>query len=88
MRKSNLFIVSGPSGAGKGTLIKKLMDSVTDAWLSVSCTTRDPRDGEIPDVSYHFMNQEAFDSLVSEDGFLEWADYTNHSYGTPRKPRR
>lgn len=86
MRKSNLFIVSGPSGAGKGTLIKKLMDSVSDAWLSVSCTTRDPRDGEIPDVSYHFMNQEAFDSLVSEDGFLEWADYTNHSYGTPRKP--
>lgn len=86
MRKSNLFIVSGPSGAGKGTLIKKLMDSVTDAWLSVSCTTRDPRDGEVPDVSYHFMDQEAFDTLALEDGFLEWANYTNHSYGTPRKP--
>lgn len=86
MRKSNLFIVSGPSGAGKGTLIKKLMDSVPDAWLSISCTTRAPRDGEVPDVSYHFMTQEAFDTLASEDGFLEWANYTSHSYGTPRKP--
>ncbi|NGM16711.1 guanylate kinase [Xiamenia xianingshaonis] len=84
MRRGHLFVVSGPSGAGKGTLIGKLMYSVPDAWLSVSCTTRQPRDCEIPDVSYHFVTNEAFDATAAQDGFLEWARYSDHAYGTPR----
>ena len=84
MRHGNLFVVSGPSGTGKGTLIARLLEEVPDAWLSVSATTRRPRPGEEEGVSYYFLTKEEFLSLAEEGGFLEWAEYYGNCYGTPR----
>ena len=84
MRKGNLFVISGPSGAGKGTLVSRIIERVPDAWLSISATTRPPREGEIDGVHYHFVTDEAFDRLIAEDGLLEWANVHDHRYGTPR----
>lgn len=85
MRKGNLFIVSGPSGAGKGTLVKELLHRVPDVWVSVSCTTREPRPGETEGVEYHFVSDEEFDHLIANDGLLEWAKVHYARYGTPRQ---
>ncbi len=83
MRKGNLFVFSGPSGAGKGTLVARVMSEVPDAWLSVSATTRTPRPGEVDGVSYYFIDKPSFMKLVDEGGFLEWAEYSGNCYGTP-----
>jgi len=83
-RKGNLFIVSGPSGAGKGTLVKELLRRVPDVWVSVSVTTRAPRPGEHEGVHYHFISAEEFDRLVDTGGLLEWAEVHGNRYGTPR----
>ncbi len=85
MRIGNLFVISGPSGAGKGTLVARLLSEVPDAWVSVSATTRVPREGEIDGVHYYFKSVDEFARLVDEDGFLEWARYAENCYGTPRK---
>ena len=84
MRRGNLFVISGPSGAGKGTLVARLLEEVPDAWLSVSATTRAPREGEVDGVSYFFMSREDFMRLVDEGGLLEWAQFAGNCYGTPR----
>lgn len=84
MRQGNLFVISGPSGAGKGTLVGRLLQEVPDAWVSVSATTRAPREGEVDGVHYHFKNREDFMALVEADGLLEWAEYAGNCYGTPR----
>lgn len=86
MRSGNLFVISGPSGAGKGTLVARLVQAVDDAWLSVSATTRDPRPGEVDGVQYYFVSDDEFQQLVDSDGLLEWAVYGHHRYGTPRAP--
>ena len=83
-RTGNLFVISGPSGAGKGTLVKALIEQVPDAWLSVSATTRKPREGEVDGMHYHFISNDQFDDLVRQDGFLEWAQVHSNKYGTPR----
>ena len=83
MRTGNLFVISGPSGAGKGTLVARLVQAVPDAWLSVSATTRSPREGEKDGVSYYFLDRSEFMKLVEEGGFLEWAEYAGNCYGTP-----
>lgn len=83
-RTGNLFVISGPSGAGKGTLVKALIEQVPDAWLSVSATTRKPREGEVDGKHYHFLSSDQFDDLVRQDGFLEWAQVHSNKYGTPR----
>ncbi|HAM15174.1 MAG TPA: guanylate kinase [Eggerthellaceae bacterium] len=88
MRHSNIFVISGPSGAGKGTLVARLLEDVPDTWLSISMTTRKPRGTERDGVNYHFVAQELFDDLLAEDGFLEWAVYSDASYGTPAAPVR
>lgn len=85
MRQGNLFVISGPSGAGKGTLVARLLQAVPDAWVSVSATTRAPRAGEVDGVHYHFLSRAQFDSLIDADGLLEWATYSGNSYGTPRE---
>ena len=84
MRHGNLFVISGPSGAGKGTLVARLVQSVSDAWVSVSATTRLPREGEVEGIHYHFVSDAEFDRLVAEDGLLEWAHVHDCRYGTPR----
>lgn len=84
MRKGNLFVLSGPSGAGKGTLVKRVLQRIPDAWVSVSATTRQPRPGEVDGKDYFFLDQPRFDELVSQDGFLEWAHVHGNSYGTLR----
>jgi len=78
--------VSGPSGAGKGTLVRAILDRVPDIWLSVSATTRRPRQGEEEGKHYIFLSAEDFDDLVEHDGLLEWADVHGSCYGTPRAP--
>jgi len=84
MRKGNLFIVSGPSGAGKGTLVKGLDAFVPDAWISVSVTTRAPRPGELEGDHYFFISEEEFSRLAQAGGLLEWAEVHGSRYGTPR----
>ena len=77
-----LFVISAPSGAGKSTLIKKFLSSNNNFELSVSATTRPPRDGEIDGVHYQFISDDEFTSLVDENAFIEYAQVHNHRYGT------
>lgn len=81
-RLGNLFVISGPSGAGKGTLLSKLIERIPDAWVSVSATTRNPRPGEEEGVHYYFLDKDHFLELVNHDGFLEWAKVHDNYYGT------
>jgi len=83
MRKGNLFVISGPSGAGKGTLVARLLQEVPDSWLSVSATTRSPREGEVHGVHYYYMDRDAFMERAGNGEFLEWAEYSGNCYGTP-----
>ncbi|MCI5649788.1 MAG: guanylate kinase [Fusicatenibacter sp.] len=84
MSKGILTVVSGFSGAGKGTLMKRLMSDYDNYALSVSVTTRNPRPGEEEGKDYFFRTQEEFDRMVEEDAFIEYARYVKHSYGTPK----
>ncbi len=78
-----LFIISGPSGTGKGTICKRLIDE-TDVEISVSMTTRHPREGEVDGKSYYFTSKEQFQQAIENDGFLEWAEVYGNYYGTPK----
>ena len=80
-----LFILSGPSGAGKGTICSQLLRE-TDVELSVSMTTRSPRTGEIDGISYYFVTREGFLKTIEEEGFLEYAQVYGNYYGTPKEP--
>ena len=84
-REPKLIIVSAPSGCGKGTIMAEAFDE-NEVFYSVSCTTRDPRPGEIPGKSYHYITTEEFEKMIAEDNFLEYAKYNQTYYGTPRKP--
>ena len=85
LQKGLLIVLSGPSGAGKGTVCKALLPSMPTTHYSVSCTTRQPREGEVEGVNYFFKTVEEFKGMVSNDELLEYAEvYTNY-YGTPRK---
>ncbi len=84
-RKGMLLIISGPSGAGKGTLVKKLMDSDPSIRFSCSATTRAPREGEIHGVHYYFLSEVEYDGLLAKDAFLEHATVHGHRYGTLRQ---
>ena len=79
-----IVVISGFSGAGKGTVIRRLMQENEGYALSVSMTTRQPRKGETDGVQYHFVTNEAFEDLIGKDGFLEHAGYVDNYYGTPR----
>ena len=87
-KKGLLVIFSGPSGSGKGTIMKSLLASRDDTVLSVSMTTRAPRPGEIDGYHYHFVTREEFQKTIDEDGFLEYAEYNGNFYGTPEAPIR
>ena len=84
MRKGLLVVVSGPSGAGKGTICQALLERTPLAY-SVSATTRKPRAGEVDGVNYHFLSVEAFEKMIEKDELLEWAKVYDNYYGTPLK---
>jgi guanylate kinase len=84
LRKGKLFVITGPSGVGKGTLISGLKDRVPELELSTSATTRPPRPGERNGVDYHFMAPSEFERLAAAGEFVEHATYSGHRYGTPR----
>ena len=81
-RKGMLLVISGPSGAGKGTLVAKLLEKDPSFCFSVSVTTRSRRENEIEDVHYHFISDEEYDKLLAEDAFIEHASVHGHRYGT------
>ncbi len=82
-----LLVVSGPSGVGKGTVISGLMERYPDVELSVSCTTRPRRPGEVEGENYHFVSDGEFEQMRRSGQLLEWAQvHDRHSYGTPREP--
>lgn len=83
MRKGKTFIICGPSGVGKGTVISKLLDSDPTLYFSVSATTRPPRTGEEDGVHYHFLTREQFEEWIETGEFLEYAEYVGNLYGTP-----
>lgn len=85
MRKGKTFILSGPSGVGKSTVLKSLMEKRHNLYFSVSATTRDPRPGEENGVHYHFLNEDTFRNWIVQDEFLEFAAYVGNFYGTPKR---
>ena len=84
-QKGLLIVISGFSGAGKGTLMKELTKKYDNYALSVSATTRNPRPGEVNGREYFFVTNEEFEKLINENGLIEHAGYVDHYYGTPRK---
>jgi guanylate kinase len=82
--RGKVFVITGPSGVGKGTLISKLLEAVPDLELSVSATTRDPRPGEQDGRDYHFLDEADFERRVDAGDFLEYATYSGNRYGTLR----
>lgn len=85
-QKGQLIIMSGFSGSGKGTITRALLDQYPDEYaLSVSATTRAPREGEEEGVHYFFLKKEAFEEMIVQNAFLEYAQYVENYYGTPKK---
>lgn len=81
---SRLFVISGSSGVGKGTVLKEFLKRNPEYKLSVSCTTRQPREGEIHGKNYFFLTKEEFKSCIERGEFLEWAEFSGNMYGTQR----
>jgi guanylate kinase len=81
---SKVFVITGPSGVGKGTLIRELLTRLPDLELSISATTREPREGEVDGRDYHFLTPEEFEERMRREDFLEYATYSGNSYGTLR----
>ncbi|MFD2638217.1 guanylate kinase [Piscibacillus salipiscarius] len=80
-----LFILSGPSGVGKGTVRKRLFEEDSDLQYSISVTTRNPRDGEENGVDYFFKSREQFEQMIEQDELIEYAEYVGNYYGTPKQ---
>jgi len=85
---AKVFVITGPSGVGKGTLISKLLERVPGLELSISATTREPREGEVDGRDYHFLTLEEFDRRVTAEDFIEFATYSGNRYGTLRSEVR
>ncbi|CDF57882.1 guanylate kinase [Thermobrachium celere] len=84
MNKGLLIVISGPSGAGKGTICKALLEKHPEIKLSVSCTTRSPRQNEVEGINYYFITKEKFKEMIENDEFLEYAEVYDNYYGTPK----
>lgn len=85
-RRGLLIVLSSPSGAGKSTIARMLLETDKEVTMSVSATTRPKRAGEIDDVDYHFVDDDGFDSMIEDGEFVEWAPVFGHRYGTPKAP--
>ncbi|MCH4890254.1 guanylate kinase [Acidaminobacter sp. JC074] len=83
-KKGLLIVVSGPSGAGKGTICKEVLSRRNDIFVSTSATTREPRDGEVHGVNYFFVSREEFEKKIEEEAFIEYAEVYTNLYGTPK----
>lgn len=83
-----LFAISGPAGAGKGTLLGRAIERLSNAWVSISATTRAPRGTEVDGVEYFFLTREEFERRIEADGFIEYAHVHGNYYGTPIDPIR
>ncbi len=86
MGKGNLFIFSGPSGIGKDTVLKEVVNSSDDIKLSISSITRNMREGEVEGEKYHFISKQEFEELIKNDELLEYNEYVGNFYGTPKAP--
>jgi guanylate kinase len=82
--KNNLIIFTGPSGVGKGTIVKQVFADLKNIEFSISCTTREIRPGETDGVNYFFKTREQFEKMIKDDALLEWADFVGNYYGTPK----
>ena len=81
--QKKLIILTGPSGVGKGTVVKEILGKDKNIWLSISATTRKPRQGEKEGENYYFLKQEKFKEMIEQNLFLEWAQFAGNYYGTP-----
>lgn len=85
MTVGKLIVLTGPSGVGKGTLLRSLRQRHPELYLSISATTRDPRPGEVDGVDYYFLSRPEFQEKIAQDAFIEWAEFAGNYYGTPRQ---
>ena len=85
MGKGRLIVLTGPSGVGKGTLLRSLVHRHPDLYVSVSVTTRAPRQGEVDGQNYYFVTRPQFERMVAQGELLEWAEFAGNCYGTPRR---
>lgn len=85
-RRGLLIVLSSPSGAGKSTIARMLLDADSDVTMSVSATTRPKRPGEVDEVDYHFVDDAEFDRMIADGEFVEWANVFGYRYGTPKAP--
>ena len=81
--QKKLIILTGPSGVGKGTVVKEILGNHKNIWLSISATTREPREGEKEGENYFFLNKVKFKEMIEQNLFLEWAQFAGNYYGTP-----
>ncbi|NEP75095.1 MULTISPECIES: guanylate kinase [Okeania] len=86
MQTGKLIVLTGPSGVGKGTLVKSLLERHPELVLSISMTTRCPRPGEVEGESYYFVDRNKFQQMIETQDLLEWAEFAGNFYGTPRLP--
>ena len=84
MAKGKLIVITGPSGVGKGTIVRSLLQRHPELCLSVSTTTRKPRSGEVEGIDYYFTSKDDFERAIALSEFLEWAEYAGNYYGTPK----
>ena len=83
-KKGKIFVLTGPSGVGKGTIVSNVLKDLNDIYLSVSATTREMRVGEKDGVNYFFKTKEEFQGMIQRDEFLEWAEFAGNFYGSPK----
>jgi len=81
--EKKLIILTGPSGVGKGTVVKEILGKDKNIWLSISATTREPREGEKEGENYYFLTRDNFKEMIEQNLFLEWAQFAGNYYGTP-----